>query len=116
MVRADDFHGDVLFRHRPQIHVSAHLVIAPAGADAAHFMRRLFQEGKPDRLQRQVVGDVVERGSENQHMSLAHFAIHHQRQAVGQARGDTSLGRFRRRLQFYVLEDCHAVPVLRLAE
>ena len=94
----------------------ADLVIAARRADAAHFVRGLFEKRQPDGLQRQIVRDVVESGCEYQHVAFADFcdrsaaASRSESRAAMRVSGDPAAAAVSR------LKELDAVPVLRLAE
>ena len=57
-----------------------------AGIQAAQVARGLLDERHEGRVQRKIVIDIVEGGSEHLHVAVAHLLIHQQRRLVGEPR------------------------------
>ena len=78
--------------HGSQIDVRSDTVVGPRGADSAHFVGGLLDKRQPDRLKRQVVRHVIQRGGEHDDVTFAVLSIHQQRRTIGQPRGYARVG------------------------
>ena len=77
-----------LLLRAPQFEERVDHARAAAPLGAGQIARRLLDEGHKHRMQREIVGEVVQAGRKQQHVALADFLVEQQRRSVGQAGND----------------------------
>ncbi len=93
-------------RRRAQLHKRIHEPRSAQLLAAGKIARRAIDKRDKDRMQRQVVGEVVEARGEQQHAAFAVLLVEQQRRAIGEPRRNARL----RRIDGDSVEDLHLSP------
>ena len=80
----DHLHADRLLLGGAQFEERIHHARAGARLRAGKIARGLLDEGNKDRMQRKIVGQIVEAGGEQQDAAFADFFFEQQRRLIGE--------------------------------